>query len=69
MNGCVYFIQNQDLPHIFEHDNHMFSYKDIYNTFYPRFLQNDLRLTLPYWSANYALKCCDSVKVEAQDFI
>ena len=26
---------------IFEYDNHMFPYKDIFNTFYPCYLQND----------------------------
>ena len=47
----------------------MFSYEDIYNhynTFYPCYLQNDLRPILSYWYAKYALKCCDKSKFRSR---
>ena len=45
---CLYLYLKPILAtFVFEHDNHRFPFKDIYNTFYP----------------NYALKYCDSVKV------
>ena len=53
---------------IFEHEYHV-SVERPANPFYPCYRQNQLRLTVPYWYANNALTCCDSVKTQAHDFI